>query len=155
MAMANSGWHHSKQTKKILSDKNKGKFSGENNPMYGKHHTEETKRKLSESAKQRDMHANNPMRGKNHTEEARRKMSERWTDERRTKLISSQSRRYICEETEMVFKSQKDIASFLGYSESSISRALKQDKPIKGFHFRQLETVEENIYGNEISESNP
>lgn len=67
----------------------KGKYTGENNPMYGKHHSaesknknsyshkgkhfsEETKNKISE-AKKGEKH---PMYGKHHTEETRKKLSE-------------------------------------------------------------------------------
>ena len=41
------GKHHSKQTKQKMSNICKGKYCGENNPMYGKHHSEETKKKIS------------------------------------------------------------------------------------------------------------
>ena len=41
------GKHHSKETKRKISEANKG----ENHHMYGKHHSEETKNKISESLK--------------------------------------------------------------------------------------------------------
>lgn len=41
--------HHTKETKKIMSEKKKGLYEGENNPRWGKHHTEEFKQKLSQS----------------------------------------------------------------------------------------------------------
>lgn len=37
---------HTEETKKMISDAHKGKYSGEGNPMYNKHHSEETKRKI-------------------------------------------------------------------------------------------------------------
>lgn len=44
------GKHHSEETKRILSDKNKEYFSNpENHGMYGKKHTKESKRKNAES----------------------------------------------------------------------------------------------------------
>jgi hypothetical protein len=43
------------------------KFSGENNPFYGKHHSEETKKKISESRKGKLIGKNHPMYGKNHS----------------------------------------------------------------------------------------
>ena len=36
------GYHHTKQSRKKMSE-NHGKYYGENNSFYGKHHTEETK----------------------------------------------------------------------------------------------------------------
>lgn len=47
------GKHHTEETKKRMSESQKGKpgLVGENNPFYGKTHTDETKRKMSESAK--------------------------------------------------------------------------------------------------------
>ena len=67
-----------KETKKKISESNKGKIrseetrkkiseatTGENHPMYGKHHTEETRKKMSEANK-----------GKHLSEETKKKMSE-------------------------------------------------------------------------------
>ena len=46
-----------------------GRYTGENNPMYGKKLSEETKKKLSEAAK-----GNKNMLGKKHSEETRKKI---------------------------------------------------------------------------------
>ena len=43
----NNGKHHSEETRKKMSEANKG----ENNPMFGKHHSEETRKKMSEALK--------------------------------------------------------------------------------------------------------
>lgn len=52
------GYHHTLETKEKMSNIRKGKYKGENNPMYGKkppiygkHLTEEHKRKISEAKK--------------------------------------------------------------------------------------------------------
>ena len=45
------------------------KHKGENNPMFGKHHSEETKKKLSELNKGKYGGVNNPFYGKKHNEE--------------------------------------------------------------------------------------
>jgi hypothetical protein len=42
---------HTEETKKKISLSNKGKYTGQDNPMYGKIHTEETKNKMSLKAK--------------------------------------------------------------------------------------------------------
>lgn len=64
------------------------RFTGENNPMYGKKHSEETRKKMSEhhadvSGENNPFYGNhslagknNPMYGKTHSEEARKKMSD-------------------------------------------------------------------------------
>ena len=76
-----SGFRHSEETRKKMSESQKG----ENNPMYGKTtrkkmsearkgktHSLKTRKKMSESKKGE----NNPMYGKTHSEETRKKMSE-------------------------------------------------------------------------------
>jgi hypothetical protein len=63
-----SGAIRSEETRKILSEKNKGK----NHPFYGKKHSEETRRKNSEANKGK----NHPFYGKKRSEETRRKQSE-------------------------------------------------------------------------------
>lgn len=74
-----SGFKHSEETKKKISEIQIGKES----PMKGKHHTEEAKKKLSESLKGRIVWNKGLKgaqvawnKGKHHTEEARKKMSE-------------------------------------------------------------------------------
>ena len=57
------------------SEKMKGKFKGEQNPMYGKHHTEESKKKISNGRKGKYCGINNPFYGKHHTEESKKKLS--------------------------------------------------------------------------------
>lgn len=61
------GKHHSEESKKKMSEKLKGKFSGENNPnfgkistFFGKHHTTESKKKQSEIKKEIYVGENNP-----------------------------------------------------------------------------------------------
>lgn len=69
------------RSSKLMSNKMKGKYVGENNPMYGKYHNEETKekirnkstgRKLSEETKQKISRKN---KGKIISEETKRKIS--------------------------------------------------------------------------------
>ena len=62
----------SDESKHKLSEALKGKYCGENSPLYGKHLTEEHKSKLSEALKGE----NSPWYGKHLTEEQKRKMSE-------------------------------------------------------------------------------
>lgn len=62
----------SEHSKHKMSEAKKGKYNGENNPMYGKHFTEEHRRKLSEGHKGRPTWN----KGKHHTEETKRKIGE-------------------------------------------------------------------------------
>jgi group I intron endonuclease len=83
--------HLSEETKKILSDKMKGRYDGENNPMYGKDWREgktqeeldQHKINISNAQKGRFLGEKNPMygkegsmKGKFHTQEAIDKMKE-------------------------------------------------------------------------------
>lgn len=84
------------------SEIKKGKFTGENHPMYGKHHSEETKQKISENRKGKQLSEehkqklsdakkgkyngeNHPMYGKHHSEETRQKISEMMSSENNPK----------------------------------------------------------------------
>ena len=74
MRLHHLGKHHSEETRKKMSEANKG----ENNPRFGKpsafkgkHHSAETRKKMSESNKGK----NHPFFGKHHSEKTRRKLS--------------------------------------------------------------------------------
>jgi group I intron endonuclease len=71
------GKNHSENTKKIISERMKGRQSGKNNPFYGKAHSFETKLKISESIKKtnskRETHF---MKDRPKTKESIRKMKE-------------------------------------------------------------------------------
>lgn len=59
------GWgKHSEETRHKMSQQRKGKYAGENNPMYGRKHSEESKRKMSEARL-----------GRKYSEETKRRMS--------------------------------------------------------------------------------
>ena len=47
----NYGKHHSEETRKKISEGNKGKQAGEKHPNYGKHHSEETRKKMGAALK--------------------------------------------------------------------------------------------------------
>lgn len=73
------GKHHSEETKKYLSSLNKGKFSGEKNPMFGKRHSEKISRKTKNWIKLNPDHQTgnkNPMFGKQQSAESNKKRSE-------------------------------------------------------------------------------
>ena len=78
------GKHRSEETRKKISEANKGKLIGENHPMYGKHfhHSKEAKKKISEAGKGREPWNKGKTgpepwnKGKKASEETRKKMSE-------------------------------------------------------------------------------
>lgn len=111
------GCKHSQESKRKMSEAKKGKYCGENHPMYGKHFSYETRRKMSEAAKGRcgektGMHGKHHSeeaklkiskalkgiepwnKGKTHSEEAKRKMSEAATGRKR-KPLSEEHRRKL------------------------------------------------------------
>ena len=51
LSEANKGKHISEETKKKMSEAKKGKYIGKDNSFYGKHHSEESKKKMSEAIK--------------------------------------------------------------------------------------------------------
>ena len=65
ISKAHKGKHHSAETRKKISEGNKGKQAGEKHPMYGRHHSEDAKRRQGAAWK-----------GRCHTEESKKKMSE-------------------------------------------------------------------------------
>lgn len=62
---------YSDEYKQKLSEDRKGKFTGKDNPMYGRHHSEETKKRISKNRKG----TSSWNKGKHHSEETRRKIS--------------------------------------------------------------------------------
>lgn len=64
------------ETRKKLSDAHRGKYAGENNPMYGKRHTEESKKEMSLLRKGKYTGEKNPFYGKKHSAESKKRMSE-------------------------------------------------------------------------------
>ena len=90
------GKHHTEETKQKLSDINKEYFKDkENHPFYGKHHTEEAKQKISETQKERFKDKeNHPMYGKQKSEETKKKISET----KKGKKISEETRKKLCEQ---------------------------------------------------------
>ena len=70
------GKHPSEETRKKISEGNKGKRAGEKNPFYGKHHSEEAKKKNAEAHKGKHLGKDNPFYGKHHSDELKKKLSE-------------------------------------------------------------------------------
>lgn len=76
----NKGKKRSEETRKKLSDAHRGKYAGENNPMYGKKHSDETRRKMSDAKKNMSEETRKKIsighKGKHLSEEHKKKLSE-------------------------------------------------------------------------------
>ena len=83
------GKHHTKETKRKISEALKDKMTEEKNPMYGEHHTEKAKEKIRESMPDQTGE-NNPVYGKHRTKKVKEKISKTmkgrgYTEERKRK----------------------------------------------------------------------
>lgn len=74
-----NGRTHSDETKEKLSDLNKGKYVGSDNPFFGHRHTEETKTKISAANRKKIFNRgiDNPFYGKKHSPETIALMKEK------------------------------------------------------------------------------
>lgn len=79
------GYEHTEKTKKILSEKRKGKYSKENNPFYNRKHTDEQKKKWSEMRK--GCQSPCGFFGKKHTTESKLKTSQSLKNNKNIKRI--------------------------------------------------------------------
>lgn len=151
----------SEETKMLLSEMKKGKYTGENNPMYGVHLTisEERKRALSkmfsgannpmygvhrkktaeERKKQsaRMLGEGNPFYGKHHTDDAKKRMSEKKKGIKPSWediLNRGQTKKVRCLNNGMVFDSLSKAAEWAKTTASeSISRVCKHKQKTAGW----------------------
>ena len=121
-----SNGKHTEETKQKISEANKGKMSGENNPnygnhklrgennpMFGKHHTEEAKKKMIANHK--------GLTGKHHSEEYKKKMSDLHSGEN-----NPSAKKVICITTGKIFNTVKEGAEYYNIKSSgSISSCCK------------------------------
>ncbi len=115
------GWNPSDETRRKMSKTLKGKFKGENHPMYGKHHSEETRKKMSEAHKGKLVGRNSPMYGKCHSEETKKKIGEANKGKYCGKN-HSRAKSIICITTNMIFNTATEGAEYYGCQRSNINR---------------------------------
>lgn len=143
---------HSEETKRKISEGNKGKkvsektkekwrrtveknqsIHGEKNPFYGKHHTEETKRAHSEFMK-----GNTYFKGKHHSEEFKRMKSQQMKE--KYKDGNSNDKKLLCLDKEgnivNQFGSLTKAARAIGVSRSWLCTKIKRNQEFKGFYWR-------------------
>ena len=124
-----TGYHHTEEAKRKMSESSKGVCVGERNGMYGKHHTEESRLKMSENSKGEK----NGMYGHQYTEEEKKKLSMSSIGKnakpiRITNLITNEVKEFSTARCE-------ECRDFLGYkninsSTSSVSQAIKKNNGI-------------------------
>lgn len=132
----NKNKHLSEETKKKLSDLNKG----ENNPHYGKPRSEETKRKISETK--------TGVKRESFSEEWKRKLSESkkgkkrspLTEEIKDKISKTKSQPVICIETQEIFCSAREAGKKYNRSSRTIQGAIRGDQQTAaGYHWKYID----------------
>ena len=118
------GKHHTEEGKMKISESRKGKYCGENNPMYGKQRTEEEKMKISESRKGKYCGENHPLYGKHRTEEQKRKQSEAMKGKYCGENHPN-ARKVICLNDNKIFNTGKECAEYYKLAENTILKICK------------------------------
>jgi len=111
------GFRHTEETKNFLSEKRKGKYTGEKNPFYGQHHTQKTKDKLSKMRKGQPSPCG--FAGKYHKEESKSKTSQtlkKNPNVKRIKVFQYDIEGNFLRE----FQSISDASKFVGTTPSNI-----------------------------------
>lgn len=125
--------------KRKISERMKGKVSGENNPMFGRNHTEETKKKQSELKQGMYVGEKNPFYGKTHTEETKEKLrianKGNWAGEKnpfygshRTRGTGPRARKIIRLLDEKVYECIMDAAEDNHMDRHTVTRHCKAHK---------------------------
>lgn len=131
ISASKKGKHLSNEHKAALSKA----FSGENHPLYGTHRSEETKRKISEANKGKLLGEKSPWYGTHISEERKKLMKEgkeRYYKEHGHPL----ARKVVCVETGNIYSSATQASKETGIDNSSISKVCKGIyKTAKGFHW--------------------
>ena len=119
----------SEETKRKISESNKGKQSGVNHPLYGKKHSEQSKQKMSESTK-----GNKNMLGKTHSKESKQKMSNSRIDKKKVG-------RYTINNIFInIFNSIQEAQRETGISATNIVKVCKgKHKSAGGYIFKYFE----------------
>lgn len=134
----------SEETKRLLSEKGKGRFAGSANPNYGRKHTEEERRKISERTKGLFLGKKSPLFGTHKTEEQRKKLSEARRASKAAQdcikaLNASKAKRVLCVETGVIYVSAHDAARQTGFSQGNISCACRGVyEQAYGFHWQYV-----------------
>ena len=145
---------HSEETKRKLSEVRMGRFTGEDNPFYGKRHSDETKKQISEAHKNHPAYKTeqfkrtmsevttgerNGMYGKHHSDETKKRMSEA-NKGKNAKHI------YQCDKDNNIIKEWTSIAEAsleLGLKAPNITACLKgRQKTCGGYKWKYADQCE-------------
>ena len=156
------GSKHTEETKKKISEANKGK----NNPNYGKHLTEDTKEKISKAKKGKPLSEEHKQKlsevkkgkniGKPLNEEAKNKLSESHKGQKPTKEAKKKmseakkgkktgkdhprARKVYCVELDMTFDTVTEASKYVGCRQGNLSSCLTgRYKTCGGYHWYYAE----------------
>lgn len=125
------GEHLPEYVKEKIRKSNLGK-PGTNN---GKHFTEEHKQKLSETQKGRKMSEKHYENFLIAMSKRKGKPGRKLSESDKKKLIDSSKKKVVCVETGIVYESMTECATAFGVLVSNLSRAIKDKRKYKGYHF--------------------
>lgn len=131
-------------TKRLLSQKRKGRFAGTENPNYGRRHTPEERRKISDYLFAYYAQHGSPRKGAKVSEEGRRRMSEARKNSEKAQasiqiLNQSKAKTVRCIETGTIYASAHEAARQTGFSQSNISAACRGAfKQAYGYHWEYI-----------------
>lgn len=131
----NKNKHLSEETKKKLSDLNKG----ENNPNYGKPRSEETKRKISETKKGVKRPPFSEEWKKHLSESKKGKPGTPLSEETKDKISKTKSQSVMCIETQEIFDSAREASKKYNLSPRTIRCAIEgHQKTAAGYHWKYI-----------------
>lgn len=123
---------HTKKEKIKQSETMKGKYVGENHPLWGKHHTDETKEKISKTQIERYKNGIvSNFKGKHHTEESKEKNRHAHLGKGLGKE-NGNAKSVICLTTKRIFLTLKDGAEYYKVRDTSIIMCCKGYRITKG-----------------------
>lgn len=134
----------SESTLKLMSEVRKGKFTGANNPNYGKKHTSEERKKISDHNKGLFLGEKSPLYGKHPSEETRMKMSvsrknSEAVQSHMQKINKAKAKKVLCVETGVIYASAHEAARQLGFGQGNISSACRGEyKQAYGFQWKYV-----------------
>jgi hypothetical protein len=138
LSQSMQGHSVSEKSRQKISNSRKGKYAGENHPMYGKHFSEESRQKIS-----------NAKRGRRVSEETKRKMSEKYKGGNNPKAKAIQ-----CVETGIIYTCAIEASQKTGIGAANIRHAKnKANHTAGGYHWVDVPTVQNDLVGDKNAEN--
>lgn len=136
--------HMSESTRRLLSKKRKGKYTGEDNPYFGTKHSEETKKLISQKVRAYFANHPSPRLGTKASEETRKRQSISRRNSAKAKesilrLNASKAKKVRCVETETIYDSTHDVERKTGFRQGNIASACRgEHAQAYGFHWEYV-----------------